>query len=66
MALQRTAVMLAAAPFGWISGWLSGIDRTYPFWLTSLLLVIGVVTTVVWWAGPHTEPSVEPVSADHA
>ena len=66
MALQRTAVMLAAAPFGWISGWLSGIDRTYPFWLTSALLVIGVITTVVWWAGPHAEPSVEPVSADHA
>ncbi|GGR47448.1 MFS family permease [Nocardioides luteus] len=59
MALQRTAIMLAAAPFGWISGWLSGIDRTYPFWLTAALLLIGLVTTVFWWAGPHAEPTAE-------
>jgi hypothetical protein len=66
MALQRTAVMLAAAPFGLISGWLSGIDRTYPFWLTAALLAIGLVTTVVWWTGPRTEQPVEVVSADRA
>lgn len=66
MALQRTAIMLAAAPFGWISGWLSGIDRTYPFWLTAALLLIGLVTTVFWWAGPHAEPTAENEAAGGA
>ena len=42
MAIQRTCVMLVTAPFGWISGWLSGIDRTWPFLLTSALLVLGI------------------------
>ncbi len=53
MALQRTAVMLAAAPFGWIGGWLSGIDRTYPFLLTAVLLAVGLVMTVLAWVPPH-------------
>ncbi|MBI4901192.1 MAG: MFS transporter, partial [Actinobacteria bacterium] len=34
MAMQRTAVLLVTAPFGWISGWLSGLDRAWPFLLT--------------------------------
>ncbi len=37
MAIQRTVVMLVTAPFGWISGLLSGVDRTWPFILTSAL-----------------------------
>jgi len=53
MALQRTCIMLAAAPFGWISGWLSGMDRTYPFMLTSVLLVIGLVLVAVRWVPTH-------------
>ena len=55
MALQRTFVMLAAAPFGWISGWLSGIDRTYPFLLTAALLVVGLVLTGARWVPTHTD-----------
>ena len=50
--------MLAAAPFGWISGWLSGIDRTYPFMLTTALLVVGLVLVLVRWVPTH--PDVEP------
>lgn len=49
MALQRTFIMLAAAPFGWISGWLSEIGRTYPFVLTSVLLVVGLVLAATRW-----------------
>jgi hypothetical protein len=45
--------MLAAAPFGWISGWLSGIDRTYPFVLTSVLLVVGLVLVSLRWVPTH-------------
>jgi MFS family permease len=55
MALQRTVVMLAAAPFGWISGWLSGIDRTYPFLLTAALLVVGIVLTWARWVPTHVD-----------
>ena len=55
MALQRTVVMLAAAPFGWIGGWLSGIDRTYPFLLTAGLLVVGMVLTWARWVPTHAD-----------
>lgn len=57
MALQRTCIMLAAAPFGWISGWLSGIDRTYPFVLTAVLLVVGFVLAAARWV--PTRPDVD-------
>ncbi|MBC7278565.1 MFS transporter [Nocardioides sp.] len=60
MALQRMLIMLAAAPFGWISGWLSGIDRTYPFWLTAGLLVLGAVLTATRWVPTHPESEPEP------
>lgn len=53
MAVQRTAIMLAAAPFGWISGWLSGIDRAYPFWLTGALLLIGLALAATRWVPVH-------------
>ena len=58
MAIQRTCVMLVTAPFGWISGWLSGMDRTWPFVLTSALLVLGIVVTWRAWVTTHTEPVV--------
>nr|WP_245993251.1 MFS transporter [Xylanimonas allomyrinae] len=53
MAIQRTCIMLAAAPFGWISGWLSGIDRTYPFLLTAALLAGGLALTWGRWVPTH-------------
>jgi len=49
MAIQRTVVMLAAAPFGWIAGSLSGVSRGYPFVLTSVLLTIGLLLTWLAW-----------------
>ncbi|CAM3299528.1 MFS transporter [Occultella aeris] len=55
MAIQRTTVMLATAPFGWISGWLSGMDRSWPFLLTSVLLVLGLVVTARFWTTTHEE-----------
>jgi hypothetical protein len=63
MALQRTCIMLAAAPFGWISGLLSGIDRTYPFMLTSVLLVVGLVLVMVRWVPTH--PDAETTLTSH-
>ncbi|MGV8908149.1 MAG: MFS transporter [Propionicimonas sp.] len=58
MAIQRTVVMLLTAPFGWISGWLSGMDRTWPFILTCALLVLGVVVTSRFWVTTHSDPAV--------
>lgn len=55
MAIQRTCVMLVTAPFGWISGWLSGMDRTWPFVLTSALLVLGLLVTSLFWVTTHSE-----------
>ncbi|ACZ30253.1 major facilitator superfamily MFS_1 [Xylanimonas cellulosilytica DSM 15894] len=55
MALQRTVVMLAAAPFGWISGLLSGMNRTYPFLLTAALLVVGLAVTWAKWVPTQTD-----------
>lgn len=53
MAIQRTVVMLAASPFGWFSGWLSGMDRSWPFWLTSALLALGLAISTWLWATTH-------------
>ena len=53
MAIQRTLVMLVSAPFGWISGWLSDMNRTWPFLLTSALLVIGIVAAARFWVTTH-------------
>ena len=55
MAIQRTAVMLVTAPFGWISGWLSGMDRTWPFILTSVLLALGLLVAARFWVTTHEE-----------
>jgi MFS family permease len=57
MAIQRTVVMLVTAPFGWISGWLSGMDRTWPFILTSALLALGIAVTSRFWVTTHTDPA---------
>ena len=57
MAIQRTVVMLITAPFGWISGWLSGMDRTWPFILTSALLALGIAVTWRFWVTTHSDPA---------
>jgi Na+/melibiose symporter-like transporter len=46
MAVQHTIIMLATAPFGWISGLLSSVSRTLPFRLTGVLLLLGILVTL--------------------
>jgi len=48
MAVQRTVVMLCVAPFGWIGGLLSSVDRSLPFVATSAIVVTGVVVTLAY------------------
>ena len=62
MAIQRTCVMLVTAPFGWISGWLSGMDRTWPFLLTSGLLALGILVSARFWVTTHPEPATASVT----
>jgi MFS family permease len=52
MAVQRTVVMLAVAPFGWIGGLLSGMDRSLPFALTTGLLGLGLILTRLFYRDP--------------
>ncbi|MDR1824777.1 MAG: MFS transporter [Bifidobacteriaceae bacterium] len=59
MAVQRTVIMLAVAPFGWIGGLLSGVNRSLPFVLTTVLLALGLVVTVAFYRRP---PSATPAS----
>jgi MFS family permease len=47
MAVQRTVVILAAAPFGWIGGALSQVNRSWPFVLTAVLLALGALAAVI-------------------
>ena len=60
MAIQRTCVMLVTAPFGWISGWLSSMDRSWPFVLTSALLVLGLLVAGLFWVTTHDDISEAP------
>ena len=48
MAVQRMVIMLAISPLGWISGLLSGVDRRWPFVLTTGLALVGVAVTL-WY-----------------
>jgi MFS family permease len=36
-------IILLTSPFGWIAGWLSGVDKALPFILTTVLYTIGAV-----------------------
>ncbi len=49
MAVQHMIIMLATAPFGWISGLLSGISRTLPFCLTLVLIFLGILITLSYY-----------------
>lgn len=49
MALLQTAVMLVSVPFGYISGLLSDISRILPFALSIILLLLGILTTALFY-----------------
>ncbi|GHV68780.1 hypothetical protein AGMMS49928_09180 [Spirochaetia bacterium] len=52
MALQHMIIMFVTSPFGWIGGILSDISRNLPFVLTMALLVIGLISTVIYYRKP--------------
>jgi fucose permease len=50
-------IISLTAPFGWIAGTLSGIDRTRPFILNITLFAVGAVLAYV--AGSRKSPAAE-------
>ncbi|MFU0827865.1 MAG: Major Facilitator Superfamily [Lachnoclostridium sp.] len=49
LALLQTTVMLVSVPFGYISGLLSDISRALPFVLSIVLLLLGILSTFVFY-----------------
>ena len=49
MALRFMFIMIVAAPFGWIGGFLSDMSRNLPFLLNMAVLVIGLIVTLVYY-----------------
>ncbi|MGE5612920.1 MAG: MFS transporter [Bacillota bacterium] len=52
MAILQTTVMLVSVPFGYIGGLLSDISRILPFVLSITLLLLGVLTTALFYRQP--------------
>ncbi len=46
VSMAHVAVLACTTPFGWIGGVLSGMNKTYPFALNTVLLVIGAWVVV--------------------
>lgn len=57
LAILQTVVMLVSVPFGYIGGFLSDINRTLPFVLTIVLLIIGIIVTALYYSGNLREIS---------
>jgi len=52
LAILQTTVMLVSVPFGYIGGMLSDINRILPFVLTTGLLLLGILTTALYYRRP--------------
>ncbi len=65
MAVQHMIIMLATAPFGWISGLLSSVSRTLPFRLTGILILLGILATVRFYRTVEDEKSGENTGESH-
>ena len=57
MAVQRTVVMLAISPFGYLGGLLSGVDRSLPFVLTATIALAGVLASLWYYCGLRRSPT---------
>jgi MFS family permease len=62
MAIRYMFIMMATAPFGWLSGFLSDISRNLPFVLNLFLLAAGIVVTLIYY-GKNKDHSAEHVNA---
>jgi MFS family permease len=56
MAIQHMMIMCVTAPFGWIAGILSGISRSLPFVLNTVILAAGILVTLSYYRKIRPEP----------
>lgn len=57
MALLQTTVMLISVPFGYIAGVLSDINRALPFMLNMGLLMLGLLSTLLFFRKERHAPA---------
>lgn len=57
LALLQTTVMLVSVPFGYIGGLLSDISRILPFILCIILLLLGIVSTAIFFKQSRKIPA---------
>jgi hypothetical protein len=56
MAIQHMIIMGVTAPFGWVSGFLSGLSRNLPFALNIALLCTGIVSSLLYYKERSGKP----------
>lgn len=55
MALLQTTVMLVSVPFGYIGGLLSDISRILPFVMSIVLLLLGILSTALFYRASRND-----------
>ena len=63
MSLLQTAVMLVSIPFGYIGGMLSDISKVFPFVLSIVLSLLGILATALLYRDRQESVSSEVVAA---
>ena len=61
LSIVSVGIILLTAPFGWIAGTFSGIDKNLPFILN--ILLFGAGAALAWVAGSRKRPEAEAVGA---
>ena len=60
--IMYVGIILVTSPFGWIAGTLSGLDKTLPFVLNTVLFAIGAVLAYLAGNASQKIPAVEAVT----
>ena len=58
MAVLNGFVLIVTSPFGWFSGQLSEVNRRYPFFLSIMLYILGILLTYLAGRPSKKEASV--------
>jgi MFS family permease len=64
MALQHMIIMACTAPFGYIGGWLSDLNKNLPFVLDLVLLLTGLVVTLIYYKIHPSLPAEDSLSGE--
>jgi MFS family permease len=64
MAIQHMIIMAATSPFGWIGGFLSNINRSFPFILNLCLITAGFLVTFFYYLRNPYLPAETPAEGE--